>query len=109
MSEQLIGMEGLAEGVIAGIGPDLDPLADAEDSAVKNRAGRTPSNSAPVVIRPVFLSPKKSRSKVPPNIPSTKLWPPTPKWAGTLKSSWSAKTAPSWPALTPAPSRMTPL
>ncbi|CAB4967420.1 unannotated protein [freshwater metagenome] len=38
MSESLISMEGLAEGVIAGIGPDLDPLADAEDAAVKNRA-----------------------------------------------------------------------
>lgn len=38
MTESLMTVEELPEGVVAGTGPDLDPLGDVEDAAVKNRA-----------------------------------------------------------------------
>lgn len=38
MSDDLVSIEALPEDVLVGAGPDLDPLGDVEDAAVKNRA-----------------------------------------------------------------------
>lgn len=38
MTEHLVNVHDLPEGVVPGVGPDLDPLGDVQDAAVKNRA-----------------------------------------------------------------------